>query len=74
MNPAVILTIVDTVLATLPKVGVGLEQAKGLYALLQGVFGHEVLPDKNDAEIAQLGLEGFASLKERVAAARASLG
>jgi len=61
-----ILSIISTVMALLPKVSEGLvegqtviTQASALYKALQGVFGHDILPDKTDAEIAQMSLEGF---------------
>jgi len=68
-----LLVIVDLVLALLPKVAIGIDQARDLYRALQDVFGSDVLPDKSDAEIAQLGADGFAALKARVAALRAGL-
>jgi len=61
-----ILSIISTVLALLPKVSEGLvegqtviAQSTQLYHALQGVFGRDILPDKTEAEIAQMSLEGF---------------
>lgn len=70
MNPLLIL---ETVIATAPKVGIAIELVTALYRQLQGIFGSDVLPDKTDADIAALAADDFVALKARIAAAKAAL-
>lgn len=65
--------VIDQVLALLPKIGVGAQEAKSLYDMLRDIFGHDVLADKSTDEIAQMSVDGFAGLKAHIAELRAKL-
>lgn len=75
-----IITTVEGIIGVVPQlsqfegdVELGVKVATELYHKVQLLFGHDLFPDKTDAQIAEMGAQTWDQLAAKIAAERARL-